>query len=321
MPETTIEHKTQQGAIEGYLATIGQTLEANEATITTQEELIESQREIRQYQLCCISKADEALAKYQDIAHAISIPAAKEAKNIETITSSDGLTKMHAEIEAKLKELASCFKQVKQKVNAFADTVASKLPAALSDEESCHKDLYDLMVAEVEVAHPVSGDGLKLQEATNYLKTSAEALRDLRQAAAGSTVDTAGIHTFANVESLQDWGAHLCAQVLILKQHVDENIGTATVKVKDTRKVFATTLETLATAKSTIRAEKAIGISLSATQAHVDQLLTGDSDCQPAEQRRETLRKICTYIKESFSSPEDQLEKPAEEPEQPATGA
>ena len=255
-----------------------------ESGYTSNQTLQQSKETARGYKICCLDKAEESHAVYQDIMSCITLENYKKSEIIQT--NIDMYIKKDDEIDKLINDSSKLLNEMKVKIED-----AHNAACAMSN---CIKNKV------LPKSGKPSKDG-KVGEVEHELKEIMDKTKELDekgQNAFESIVTAAGIHTFTNTVSLKDFATQLMAAMKSFKECVDTNVKSTEVDVATSREELNTVVEELAQIICNKKSEAATGQGLESVIEFVC-----ESDCEDG------CIDLCKDIRNCFDMDHDEKKK------------
>ena len=248
----------------------------------------------RKYKLCTVEKSKEAYCKYLDIDNAVSAAAVKESELIKLETTT--LEAKKALIDTQITALSGLFKDVKTKVKEIHEA-ACALTSCISDEKSCNKNLYDEIKSQIRIDLNDGNGERDIDQIAAVINEKAKNLLEKKTAdAIGTSVDVAGIQTFAQINKVLEFGSELYNKTKLFREDVLANITNTHTKLTDTRVELVSIIQEIAQEKVNYHKSNACVKSLEDTNKYVDKVIENDANCGESEDRKKQIDEICKYI-------------------------
>jgi len=237
----------------------------------------DSKKEIEQFKICELVKAEDTKEIYQNLNYTIGIGVAKEAELVGQALGT--IDEQNKSLVKELQEAVKMMKDAKDKMSVALEVVC-KMDRCVEEEERCNIDIYNEL------------DGLP-----GFWKQLDEVMNDTNSAydkvntAFNGAVNVSGIQTFANLEGLKEFNDNMAAAITKFTEDVKVNIDSSTVKVQESSESLSLVLQEV----SLVRHELSVASASCEGKTEAYDFLC-DLPCGDPKDAIEDIRQACGKI-------------------------
>lgn len=201
--------------------------DAADSSKTANETALESKEIVKGYKICCLDRARETHEVYQDIMSCIALGNYKETTIVQTNVNE--YIKKDEEIEKLINDSSKLLSDLCNALNEANRVACDMKTKILSKLNKCSKPDIKTITDQLD----------DITEKTNDLS-----LKGVN--AYESVVAIAGVQTFTNTESLEDFVSLLMEAITLFKDCVEANISSTSEEVTTSREELNTCVEEIA---------------------------------------------------------------------------
>lgn len=191
----------------------------------------QSKQAAKGFKICCLDRAEETHGIYQDLMTCVAIGQHKKVEIIQEnvgayIKKDEDIAKLIEESAALLNDLCTALVEANDELCTMSNCVKNKVLSKSSKVSANDKE--------------------KVEECLEEITSKSKKLVDKGKNAVESVITIAGIQTFTNTESLEDYIVNLADKMKSFKDCTEEYISSTTDEVKTAREELNAIMEELA---------------------------------------------------------------------------